>query len=77
MVSWHGLRPDEAEWLVILGRGRIKKLASQLGIPDRVLQRLIHKGLVLSRSGFIEITSTGMAEALRVSATEAARASAV
>ena len=69
--SLQQLHRDEAEWLMILGRGPIRKTPSELGIPNGVLASLLRMGLVVRRGCFIEITTHGMADALRLSAPDA------
>jgi hypothetical protein len=62
------LRRDEAEWLMILSRGRTRKTPFELGIPAGVVESLLRKRLIVRRGCFIEITTHGMADALRLSA---------
>ena len=62
------LQRDEAEWLMILSRGPISKTPSELGMPNGVLAALLRKRLIVRRGCFVEITTHGMADALRLSA---------
>lgn len=62
------LQRDEAEWLMILSRGRIRKSPQDLGMPNAVLAALLRKRLIARRGAFVEVTTHGMADALRLSA---------
>ena len=66
-TTWQ-LNRDEAEWLMVLGRGPVRKTPHELGMPVDVLKSLLRKGLVVRRGCFLEITTHGMADALRLSA---------
>ena len=61
------LRREEAEWLMILSRGHVRKTPFELGMPQVVVESLLRKGLVVRRGCYIEITTYGMADALRLS----------
>lgn len=62
------LNRDEAEWLMILSRGRLRQTPRELGIPNAVLAALLRRGLIVRRGCFVEVTTHGMADALRLSA---------
>ena len=67
MNSAQQLPREEAEWLMTLSRGRSRKTPYELGIPRAVVSSLLRKGLIVRRGCYLEITTHGLADALRLS----------
>ena len=68
MVGLHGLTSIEAEWLVLMSEGRIRKSVAEIGMPPEIRDALIVRDLLLGHpDGSIEITVNGTAEVIRLS----------
>jgi len=68
MVGLYGLTSIEAEWLVVMSEGRIRKSVAEMGMPPEVRDALIVRDLLLGHpDGSVEITVNGTAEVIRLS----------
>lgn len=68
MVGLHGLTSVEAQWLVMMSEGRIRRSVSDIGMPLEVRDSLIVRDLLLGHpDGTVEITVNGTAEVIRLS----------
>ena len=68
MVGLHGLTNVEAQWLLMMSEGRIRRSVSDIGMPQEVRDSLIVRDLLLGHpDGTVEITVNGTAEVIRLS----------
>ena len=60
------LTQAEAQWLLAIVRGPLRKSAAERSMPEQVRESLLDKGFIRWKVGFVEITPKGSVEAGRV-----------